>query len=95
MVQMVAGLKGETYEERCCELKLDRLEKRRSDQYMKQTYKIIRGIDKLDSEKLFQFRQENVYTRTANDPYHLTQHKAKNILTESTVPTTTSQVEYY
>ena len=44
---------------------------------MKQAYKIIRGIDKLDSEKLFQFRQENVHTRTADDPYHLTQQRSR------------------
>ncbi len=92
----VAGLRGETYEERCRELKLESLEKRRSDQDMKQAYKIIRGIDKLDSEKLFQFRQENVHMRTADDPYHLTQqrfqarHQAKHLLTEST-----SKVEYH
>ena len=76
-VKMVAGLVGTSYEERCRELKLDTLEKRRWDQDMKQTFKIIRGIDKLDGEKIFKYRQEGTHTRTAEDPLHLRQERSR------------------
>ena len=52
-VKMVAGLKGELIEERCKELNLYSLEKRRWDQDLKQTFKILHRTDKLDPSKLF------------------------------------------
>ncbi len=76
-VKMVAGLSGESYEERCIELELDSLEKRRWDQDMRQTFKIIRGIDKLDKDKLFTIREPNRYTRSAEDQFHISQNRAR------------------
>ncbi len=70
-VKMVAGLKGVSYEEKCKELNLDSLEKRRWDQDLKQTFKILRGTDKLDPDKLFKFRQENQHTRSSQDLLYL------------------------
>ena len=74
---MVAGLAGSTYEERCQELNLETLEKRRWNQDMKQTFKIMRGIDKLDRQKIFKMRQENTHTRTADDPLHLRHDRSR------------------
>ena len=77
VVKMVAGLDGETYEDRCKELNLDSLEKRRTDQDLKQTFKILQGIDKLDHNKLFKFRQGNVQTRSAKDPLYLSGQRSR------------------
>ena len=76
-VKMVAGLNGETYEERCKELNLDSLEKRRWDQDLKQAFKILRGHDKLDPDKLFSFRQNNPHTRSAQDPLYLYNQRSR------------------
>ncbi len=76
-VKMVAGLKGTTYEDRCRELNIETLEKRRQDQDMKQTFKIVRRKDRLSPSKLFKFRQENVQTRTARDCLHLRQQVSR------------------
>ena len=52
-VNLVAGLKGNSYEEKCNELGLETLEKRRVKQDLLQTYKILHGVDKVDPGKLF------------------------------------------
>ena len=51
---MVSGLKGAVYEERLKELGLTTLEERRHQADMLQTFKIVRGIDKVNSETWFQ-----------------------------------------
>ena len=56
---------------------LDTLERRRWQQDMKQTFKIIRGSDRLAKEKFFVSRQETVHTRTAEDPLHLRKEKSR------------------
>ncbi len=50
---MTSGLRGESYEERCREAKLETLEARRKTHDITQVFKILKGIDKTDSEKLF------------------------------------------
>ena len=60
-VRMVSGLKGKTYQEKCAELRLDSLVKRRQDQDLVQTFKIMKKIDKLSPSKIF-----NVINRTHN-----------------------------
>ncbi len=51
---MVSGLKGKEYKERLKELGLTTLEERRHQADMLQTFKIVRGIDKVNSENWFQ-----------------------------------------
>ena len=51
-VNMVAGLKGRTYEDKCKELGLDTLECRRNKQDLLQAYKIFKGKDKVDPDQL-------------------------------------------
>jgi len=46
---MVSGLKGKTYEDKLVELGLPTLEERRHQTDMLQTFKIVRGIDRVDS----------------------------------------------
>jgi hypothetical protein len=50
---MVPGLKGNSYEEKCEELGLETLERRRNIQDMAQVYKLVHGIDKVERVKLF------------------------------------------
>ena len=76
-VRMVAGLEGTTYEDRCRELGLDTLERRRWIQDMTQTHKIIHRRDKLSPTKLFTLRESSVFTRTAEDPLHLDSARAR------------------
>ncbi len=51
-ITMVSGLKGTEYEERLKELGLTTLEERRHQADMLQTFKIVRGIDKVNSENM-------------------------------------------
>jgi ribonucleases P/MRP protein subunit RPP40 len=64
-VRQIVGLKGNTYEEKCSELGLETLEKRRYLQDMAQTFKIIKGIDKVRPEEIFKFMDEGGRTRAA------------------------------
>jgi hypothetical protein len=52
-LRMTSGLKGENYEGRCKEAGLEMLEERRKTQDMAQVFKIVKGIDKIDPEKIF------------------------------------------
>ena len=58
-VNMVSGLTGSTYEEKCRELGLQTLEERRNQQDLTQAHKILTGKDKVNPEILF----EKVRTR--------------------------------
>lgn len=58
MVRAVSGLGARTYEEKCAELGLATLEKRRHILDMVQTYKIIHGVDDVDSSNWFSLRPE-------------------------------------
>ena len=55
---MVSGLKGESYEEKLKELGLPTLEERRHQADMLQTFKILRGIDRVDHKTWFQLAAE-------------------------------------
>jgi hypothetical protein len=53
-VAMISGLKGHSYEERLRELALTTLEERRHQTDMLQTFKILRGFDRVSSDTWFQ-----------------------------------------
>jgi hypothetical protein len=59
----MVGLEGETYEERCKEAGIDTLERRRYLQDMTQTFKILKGINKVSSENLFHLAEVGRRTR--------------------------------
>jgi hypothetical protein len=77
-VAMISGLKGNSYEERLRELGLTTLEERRHQADMVQTFKILRGFDKVKSDTWFQ-RVETTgrVTRSAADPLNLRQQAAR------------------
>ena len=77
-VAMISGLKGDSYEERLRELGLTTLEERRHQADMVQTFKILRGFDKVKSDTWFQ-RVETTgrVTRSAADPLNLRQQAAR------------------
>jgi hypothetical protein len=77
---MTSGLKGENYEERCKEAGLETLEERRKTQDMAQVFKIVKGIDKLDPEKIFPARRQFQNTRQLANPWNLTSKQAKTAM---------------
>ena len=66
-VNMVSGLKGNLYEDKCKELELDTLAKRRENQDLMQTFKIVKKIDKLSPSKIFKNRETAHNTRSTAD----------------------------
>jgi hypothetical protein len=72
-VTMVAGLKGDSYLEKCAELGLETLEKRRSDQDLALVYKFV---TKSDGQALFS-RQDGARTRQAAGGHGLTVQYAR------------------
>jgi len=56
MVKNVSGLRSRAYEERLQELRMDSLAERRVDIDMVQTYKIISGFDKVNSDIWFKMK---------------------------------------
>ena len=68
-VKMISGLKGHTYEEKCKEIGLETLERRREDMDMIKTYKIIAKVDKVDKSMWFKMAAENaeIMTRAKSD----------------------------
>lgn len=79
-VRMVAGLQSNEYEQRCEELGLEPLEKRREATDLIQTFKILHGYDKLAPEKLFRLRNSQVRTRQASEPLVLEKGRCKSDL---------------
>jgi hypothetical protein len=67
----VAGLKGTTYLERCREVDLETLEERRKSQDMTQTFKILKGIDRVRKETLFTRVSRLQRTRQAENPLNM------------------------
>ena len=49
-VGMISGLRGENYEDKCKELKLDTLQLRRDKQDLQEMYKIMTGTGELNPE---------------------------------------------
>ncbi len=76
-LRMTSGLKGGNYEEKCKEAGLETLEEKRKTQDMAQVFKIVKGIDKLDPEKIFPARRQYQNTRQLANPWNLTSKQAK------------------
>jgi hypothetical protein len=77
-ISMISGLKGRTYEERLKELGITTLEERRHQSDMVQTFKILHGYDKVNSESLFvRADQANIPTRSATGPLNLRHQAAR------------------
>ena len=77
-VNLVTGMKGLTYEDKCKELGLETLEQRRTKQDILQTYKIIHGVDKVEHERLFQLTGPTLgrQTRFTADPLNIVVERA-------------------
>ena len=56
---MVSGLKGNSYEQKLKELRLPTLKTRRIRTDLIQVFKIIKGIDKIESSAFFAFMPQN------------------------------------
>ena len=78
-VNMISGLTGKTYEEKCKELGLDTLEERRLNQDMLQTYKICNGKDRIHPDLLFDRVGHNPgrETRFTADPQNILLKRAR------------------
>ena len=69
-VNMVSGLKGNSYEDKLVELDMVTLKERRHQMDMLQAYKIVKGKDRVSKDTWFSMASENVnrVTRSAADP---------------------------
>ena len=78
-VNLVAGLQGNTYEDKCKELGLETLEKRRVKQDLLQTYKILHGVDKVEPGKLFTLTGPPAgrITRFTADPMNIVEERSR------------------
>ncbi len=75
---MVSGLKGQSYKEKLLELNLPSLEERRLQADMVQTFKIVKGIDRVDHRTWFQLAADGGRTtRSADCPLNLRQKAAQ------------------
>jgi hypothetical protein len=75
---MVSGLKGAEYEDRLKELGRTTLEERLHQADMLQTFKIVRGIDKVNSETWFQMAAHaERATRSSYGPLNLRPRPAR------------------
>ena len=71
-VNMVSGLSGRTYDKKLLELGLVTLEERRHQIDMVQTFKILKGVDKVNRDTWFKSAGDSGRdTRLAADPYNL------------------------
>ncbi len=76
--RMVSGLKGQSYEEKLLELNLPSLDERRLQADMVQTFKIVKGIDRVDHRTWFQLAADGgSATRSADCPLNLRQKAAR------------------
>lgn len=64
MVRNVSGLTGQSYEEKLEELGMVTLERRRWEQDLIQTYKIIHGCDDVEKSIWFEMRDNEAQQRT-------------------------------
>ena len=81
-VKMISGLERKTYEERCREIGLDSMERRKEDADMIQTFKIIAGEDKVERGTWFQLTAQNSQ-RTTRATEDRTPLAGKRIRTEA------------
>lgn len=77
MVRQISGLKGTTYEEKCKEIGLEKLEDRRKRADLLQTFKIIHGYTEVKPELLFELRESTTCTRQADDALHIYPDRAR------------------
>ena len=68
-VNLVVGLVGRTYEEKLTELGLNTLKDRRIQIDLVQTFKILKGIDRVDSDTWFNIVGDNITRLTRNTAY--------------------------
>jgi hypothetical protein len=77
-VNMISGLKGKNYEEKLKELGITTLEERRHQIDMIQTYKILKGVSKVNSDIWFEKAAEGGRaTRLTADPLNIGQKAAR------------------
>ena len=79
MVRMVSGLRGNSYEARLEELGLLSLETRRVKYDLVQTYKIVHGLDQVDSSTWFQLVGNDPprVTRETSDPLNIVRKEGR------------------
>ena len=72
-IGMISGLKGENYESKLKELKIQSLEARRLRFDLIEAYKTVHGLNQLNKDKFFDFVAEKHTrnTRLAEDPLNL------------------------
>ena len=71
-ISQVSGLRGATYEEKLRELEMETLEERRHQLDMQQTFKILKGIDRVDKGTWFESVADGGrLTRMTADPDNL------------------------
>ena len=70
---MISGLGGESYEEKCKELNLETLQRRREKQDLLELFKMLNGAGDLDPATLFKRPEARtgVATRSTGDPHKL------------------------
>jgi hypothetical protein len=72
LIFMVSGLKGNTYEDKLREMGMLTLEERRHQADMAQTFKILRGVDMVESDNWVQMMdQAGRATRSTDDPLNV------------------------
>jgi hypothetical protein len=77
-VSMISGLRGESYEEKLLELDLPTLEERRHTADMVQTFKIVKGIDRVEHGTWFHLAANGERaTRSTDCPHNLRQMAAR------------------
>jgi hypothetical protein len=77
-ISMVSGLKGKDYNQKLLELGLTTLEERRHQADMIQTFKIVRGFDKVDRETWFHMASQSARaTRSTDCPLNLRPQAAR------------------
>ena len=76
---MISGLAGRTYLERCAELGLETLEKRRETQDLLQLFKMVKEEDQQGQSELFKRNQRTTgtTTRSSADPWNITVDRAR------------------
>ena len=78
-VGMISGLAGRTYLERCAELGLETLEKRRETQDLLQLFKMVKEGDQQGQSELYKRNQKTTgaTTRSSADPWNITVDRAR------------------
>jgi hypothetical protein len=75
-VRMISGMGQGNYEEKCKQIGLETLERRRTIQDMAQTFKLVSGVDKVRRVNLFNHIQEG-RTRLAADQLNMRSEVAR------------------